>query len=1032
MSGPRAIGGYPITGELGRGGAGVVYEARHPKLGYPVALKLLSARGTAGERLRRRFEREVLALARLRGPHVVRVIEAGEHEGAPWLAMNLVEGEDLEQWIARRGPLPLEDALRLARQLCEALEEAHQAGVLHRDVKPANVIRQPDGDFVLTDFGLAKHEQLEESITLSRSGLISGTPGYFAPEQAKGSASATPATDVYLVGATLYAALTGQPPFSCASLIEAVVATREAPPRPPRELRSDLPPALEAVILRCLAKEPEQRYLSAQALGAELAAIELGGGALRPRERGVLIGSALALFALSALTLLVAWTQRQGDEPARAQAPPRASAPAAGSPPPSPTPDARPRAPQSPEELEERIEAWKAAILRPEPFQQELVDELRVLVAACSPARAVQGRLYLVGYLRRRGRYERALQELRSLPAPARGDPADRRLLSELILLDGLGRSEEAFELALQRLAQAEVNSPTPELLRTGLALLYYRWGYLSEAMRLVAAPDLPSAEGMGQSARRPPPLAASAPMVAAALRVRCETELGIKPYSRTLKRLRAPAAQAEPAVLLALAAEARRAKDPARARALTEQAGALVEGGEAADVELALLVERGGGAELAEAIGALCRTRELQRGHLARGRLFASVGDPRWRDELRRVLRRAPGLLRASGELLAKTGLEPWDWPQPSPPSHLFFLKASCQALPLAERARGLRAVFEVLTAREPWGEAKARLSRLSGPPAALARLGFELAHGRDDFAEVDRHFAGLAQADAEGRFEALYALSLLRRGQTRRALERFDALGQRSVRWANFARLQAEVLRLGVVPRQLYAFQLSSLQHADALALLCLRSMHNRSQELGSQQVLKLALTSGRCLLGNGSAAATALGAFSKSNSDGRAAEVYRALASSCSPYPAVLFLEELCYEHLLRRTPREAVLGLGRHVLRVALRKDDATPSCTSRPRSSPPTPPRRAPASRARSSSSLRRCCPPASRTSSRRASARRAPATWRAPASHCPQLPSRAEARRRARDAPSPSARWFAGPRSSGALVWPRLERSPAP
>jgi len=206
----RTIGPYAIEGELARGGVGVVYRARDPGLGRDVAVKLLHAGRGAAPNLRRRFQREAEALARLSHPHVVAVHAAGEAAGCPYLVMDLVPGASLQDRLDREGPLPVREAVGLAAKIARALEAVHAAGLLHRDVKPANVLlRAGDRAPLLTDFGLAK--DLDSSQTrLSKTGRFLGTPGFWPPEQARGRLSETgPAADVYALGATLYALLTG-------------------------------------------------------------------------------------------------------------------------------------------------------------------------------------------------------------------------------------------------------------------------------------------------------------------------------------------------------------------------------------------------------------------------------------------------------------------------------------------------------------------------------------------------------------------------------------------------------------------------------------------------------------------------------------------------------------------------------------------------------------------------------------------------------------------------------------------------------
>jgi hypothetical protein len=272
-----SLPGYEVLGKLGEGGMGVVFQARDLTLKRLVAIKQLLHPAPSAEGLAR-FRAEAEALARLRHPHVVPIHAAGEQDGRPFFVMEYVEGGGLDRKINGR-PQPPADAARLLMLLARAVHAAHQQGIVHRDLKPANVLLAPPADEPalntayglpkVSDFGLSK--TLGEDQGRTAGGTVLGTPGYMAPEQAAGRPEDVgPATDVYALGAILYELLTGQVPFRGRSLLETLEQVRTQPPRSPRELRPDVPPALEAVCLRCLAKSPADRYPTAQALAEDL------------------------------------------------------------------------------------------------------------------------------------------------------------------------------------------------------------------------------------------------------------------------------------------------------------------------------------------------------------------------------------------------------------------------------------------------------------------------------------------------------------------------------------------------------------------------------------------------------------------------------------------------------------------------------------------------------------------------------------------------------------------------------------------
>ena len=295
------VGPYTVVEEVARGGMGVVYRARGPR-GNAVALKLLHAQRATDARARTRFQLEVEALARLRHLNVVKILGAGEHAGRPWLALEFVEGTTLESRI-EAGPLPVWEALRIVQQLARALDYVHGCGLLHRDLKPANVLLRGD-QALLTDFGLVLDDAAEAS-RLTATGVFHGTPGYWAPEQARGDlASLGPGTDVYGLGAVLYACLTGRPPVQAESLVDFMRTVEFARTRPPRALRREVPAWLSELCMRCLAVDPAARPASAAEVARALTLAEAGAQVPSSRRRA---GVAVGLLAGFALVLGVVW-----------------------------------------------------------------------------------------------------------------------------------------------------------------------------------------------------------------------------------------------------------------------------------------------------------------------------------------------------------------------------------------------------------------------------------------------------------------------------------------------------------------------------------------------------------------------------------------------------------------------------------------------------------------------------------------------------------------------------------------------------
>jgi tetratricopeptide (TPR) repeat protein/predicted Ser/Thr protein kinase len=301
----QQIGRYEVLEEIARGGMGVVFKALDPVSKRKVAIKVLLSPDPDP-----RFLQEIRSLARLQHPGIVAFYDmAQDHAGRDFVVMELVEGESLQSRLRRDGPLPVDEALDLTQQLAEAIDYAHQRGVLHRDLKPHNVLVTPDGRVKLTDFGLGK--VVNQTVELSKPSLtlegeLMGTPAYMPPEQAAGEKDRMgPASDVYSLGATLYALLTGKPPFEAEGAMALVYAVLEKQPDPPSKHRSEIPPEVDALVLRCLAKEPGDRYASV----AEVIAVLEGKTEIETEEvlaRTVRGGGWRALAVAGVLILLLA------------------------------------------------------------------------------------------------------------------------------------------------------------------------------------------------------------------------------------------------------------------------------------------------------------------------------------------------------------------------------------------------------------------------------------------------------------------------------------------------------------------------------------------------------------------------------------------------------------------------------------------------------------------------------------------------------------------------------------------------------
>ena len=279
------VPGYEILGELGRGGMAVVYQARQLQPNRIVALKMIRAIEHAGPAERIRFQIETEAVARLQHPHIVQLYEAGEVRGQPFFSLEFCEGGTLAQQWTKERPSP-RDAAALIETLARAMHYAHLRGVVHRDLKPGNVLLSgPEQVAKITDFGLAKRIDAGAR-DVSQSGAIMGTASYMAPEQAAGKVHDTgPAADVYGLGALLYECLTDQPPFYAETALETLQQVLEREPLPPSRRGVRVPRDLETICLKCLNKAPARRYASAEDLASDLR-LFLAGEPIRARAVG--------------------------------------------------------------------------------------------------------------------------------------------------------------------------------------------------------------------------------------------------------------------------------------------------------------------------------------------------------------------------------------------------------------------------------------------------------------------------------------------------------------------------------------------------------------------------------------------------------------------------------------------------------------------------------------------------------------------------------------------------------------------------
>jgi tRNA A-37 threonylcarbamoyl transferase component Bud32 len=295
---PRRFGEYELLAEMERGGMGIVYKARQRDPSRIVAVKMIRGGGLAGRVEVRRFRSEVAAAASLDHPNIVGVHEVGNHKGQLYYTMPFVEGVSLSTLVEqRRWHSPDgREAARVVAIAARAMQHAHEHGILHRDIKPGNILLDANGEPHILDFGLAKHFRIDN--TLTTTGDVLGSPSYMAPEQAAGHANeATPSADIYGLGAVLYYLLTGRPPFAADSPLDVIRLVLEGEAALPRSVNSKIGADLERICLRCLEKNPEKRYESAGRLADDL-------------ER-YLQGEAIPFPASTLRERLWVWTRKQ-------------------------------------------------------------------------------------------------------------------------------------------------------------------------------------------------------------------------------------------------------------------------------------------------------------------------------------------------------------------------------------------------------------------------------------------------------------------------------------------------------------------------------------------------------------------------------------------------------------------------------------------------------------------------------------------------------------------------------------------------
>lgn len=258
---PLVLGNYVLLEQLGGGGMGEVYKARHRSMNREVAVKVIRPERLQKKLALQRFQREIKIASLLNHPNIVRAFDALEDNGRMLLVLEYIEGTNLARLVREHGPLPVAQAVDYVRQAALGLQHAHEQGLVHRDIKPSNLLLDKTGTVKILDLGLARStEESDDFATLTKEGTVLGTIDYISPEQAANSHTADIRADIYSLGATFYYLLTGQVPFPGQNLAEKLVKLRQQEPEPVTHYRNDVPPYVVAVLQKMMAKKPEQRY----------------------------------------------------------------------------------------------------------------------------------------------------------------------------------------------------------------------------------------------------------------------------------------------------------------------------------------------------------------------------------------------------------------------------------------------------------------------------------------------------------------------------------------------------------------------------------------------------------------------------------------------------------------------------------------------------------------------------------------------------------------------------------------------------